>query len=48
MDAVALTTEWAYEEARSQGYVPPARRRVLGKSAIGGVESPVSLVVLAP
>lgn len=48
VDAVALTTEWAYEEARAQGYVPPARRRVLGKSAIGGVESPVSLVVLAP
>ena len=46
--AVALTTEWAYEEARTQGYVPPARRRVLAKSAVGGVESPVSLVVLAP
>ena len=32
-DAVALTTEWAYEEARTQGYVPPARRRVLARSA---------------
>ena len=46
--AVALTTEWAYEEARTQGYAPPARRRVLAKSAVGGVEAPVSLVVLAP
>ena len=46
--AVALTTEWAYEEARSQGYAPPARRRVLKRTPIAGVEPPVSLVVLAP
>jgi len=46
--AVALTTKWAYEEARSQGYVPPRQRRTIERAAVGGVARPVTLVVLAP
>ena len=45
---VALTTEWAYEEARAQGYESPRRRRVLKKAEVVGVERPVNLMVLAP
>ena len=45
---VALTTEQAYEAARAQGYVSPRRRHVLEKAAVGGVEQPMNLVILAP
>ena len=46
--AAALTTEWAYEEAHSQGYEPPRRRPVLEKAEVVGVEQPINLIVLAP
>lgn len=45
---VALTTEQAYGTARAQGYVSPRQRHVLEKAAVGGVEQPMNLVILAP